>query len=141
MDSNIVILMFIAIVFVGGLMLAIIATTRKKGQKLDVEKYQARLLQIEALLEKRDSAAYQMAILNADKLLDQALREKGLKGTTMGERLKNANSYFNNVNAVWTAHKMRNQIAHDDNVSIGYDQARRAINTFRAGLRDLGAIR
>lgn len=138
--DNIVTLMFVGILFIGALMLAIIATTRKPVKKLNVEEYTKRMLQIEALLEKRDSTSNAMAILNADKLLDKALREKGIKGETMGERLKNAARLLSNVNSVWTAHKLRNQIAHQDGVAIGNDQARRAINTFKSGLRDLGAI-
>lgn len=139
--DNIVTLMLVGIIFIGALMLAIIATTRRPVKKLNIEDYTRRMLQIESLLEKRDSVSSSMAIMNADKLLDRALREKGMKGSTMGERLKNAERLLNNVNSVWTAHKLRNQIAHQDGIAIGSDQARRAINTFRGALKDLGAIR
>jgi hypothetical protein len=139
--DNILILMFIAILFVGALMLVIIATTRRPSKKLDVERYEERMKQIEALLERKDSSANHMAVINADKLLDSALKDKGVRGSNMGERLKNSSQSFTNLNSIWTAHKLRNRIAHEDNVTVSDEQARRALNTFRSGLRDLGALR
>lgn len=139
--DNVVVLMFIAILFVGALMLVIIATTRRPSKKLDVDHYEQRMKQIEALLDRKDLHANHMAVINADKLLDTALREKGVRGVNMGERLKNSSASFSNLNSVWTAHKLRNRIAHEDNVVVSDDQARRALNTFRSGLRDLGALR
>lgn len=139
--DNIVILMFIAILFVGGLMLVIIATTRRPSKKIDIEHYEQRMKQIEALLDKKDPHANHMAVINGDKLLDSALKDRGVRGNNMGERLKSASSMFSNLNSVWAAHKLRNRIAHEDNVTVSDDQARRAVNTFRSGLRDLGALR
>lgn len=138
--DNAVVLMFVAIFFVGLLMLIIIATTRRGGKKLNTEHYAQRMRQIEALLERKDPNANSMAILNADKLLDNALREKGVRGANMGERLKNSASSFSNLNSIWAAHKLRNRIAHEDGITVSDDQARRALNTFRSGLRDLGAL-
>lgn len=139
--DNMVVLMFVAILFVGALMLTIIATTRRPSKKLNVEHYEQRMKQIEALLDRKDPHANNMAIINADKLLDNALKEKGVRGNNMGERLKSSASLFSNLNSVWTAHKLRNRIAHEDGVVVGDDQARRALNTFKSGLRDLGALR
>lgn len=140
MDS-IVVLMFIAIVFVGLLMLVIVATTLRPAKKLDVEYFEQRLNQIEALLGRKEVSAYHMAIINADKLLDTALRQKGTRGNNMGERLKSAAGNFSDLNGIWTAHKLRNRIAHEDSVSVNEQQVKLAIKTFRQGLRDLGAVR
>jgi hypothetical protein len=79
-------------------------------------------------------------VLNADKLLDQALRERGVKGETMGERMKTARESWSNANGVWTAHKLRNQIAHESEVQVSYDDARRALANFKQALKDIGAI-
>jgi transposase len=56
----------------------------------------------------------------------------------MGERMKN--STWSNADAVWQAHKLRNRIAHESDVTVSYDDARRALAGFKLGLKDLGAI-
>jgi transposase len=58
----------------------------------------------------------------------------------MGERMKTIKDTWSNANNVWTAHKLRNQIAHETDVSVGYDDARRALSGFKQALKDLGAI-
>jgi len=128
------------ILVVGVLLIIVIALTKKGPAQLDVEKYRSRWLTIEQQLKRDEISSYHLCILNADKLLDQALREKGFKGETMGERMKNAREIWNNANAVWTAHKLRNQIAHETDVRVEYEEVRRALAAFKQGLKDLGAI-
>lgn len=125
------------VTIVGVILLAVVT----KGQKqLDKQKYRSKWLTIEASLQKNTPASYHMAVLNADKLLDYAMKEAGYKGTTMGDRMKNAKQVFSNRNAVWAAHKLRNQIAHEAEVQVHYDAARRALASFKQALKDVGAI-
>lgn len=137
--DNTPIFVFAAILIVAGLLLAMITLTKKSGH-LDVEKYRVKWLTIEQNLNKDEPASMLLAVLNADKLLDEALKERGLKGETMGERMKSAKITWSNANNVWSAHKLRNQIAHESDIVIGYDQARRALSGFKQALKDLGAI-
>lgn len=58
----------------------------------------------------------------------------------MGERMKSAQKYLENANHIWTAHKIRNQLAHDTDADISYDTAARSLVAFKQGLKDLGAI-
>ena len=139
MDGS-VIFFFAAILIVAGLLLAVITLTKKGVAQLDVDKYRVKWMAIEQQLQRDHEASYQMTILNADKLLDLALKERGIKGETMGERMKNAKDTWQNANAVWSAHKLRNQIAHEADVRIGYDDARRALAGFKQALKDVGAI-
>ena len=48
-----------------------------------------------------------LAVIDADKLLDEALKRKGYKGKTMGERLVAAQRALSNNDGVWYAHKLR----------------------------------
>ncbi len=77
------------------------------------------------------------AILEADKLLDEALKLKGFHGS-LGEKMKKANSIFSNRNGIWDAHKLRNRIAHELNVNISKQETETAIRQFKQALRDLG---
>lgn len=59
---------------------------------------------------------------------------------TMGERLKASSTRFTQLNSVWYAHKQRNQIAHEQDFNLEYNQAKHALASFRQALKDLGAI-
>lgn len=132
---------FAAIIIVGVLIFALVCVTSSKGKKhLDVSRYQVKYLEIENYLKKSEPSSYQLVILNADKLVGQALQELGIKGATMGERMKAASATFSDLNGFWEAHKLRNKIAHDTDASITYDQARYALVKFKKALKDLGAI-
>jgi transposase len=139
MDTSLI-FFFAAILIVAGILFAVIGLTKKGGRNLNVEKYRMRWLQIEQQLKKDQPSSYHLVVLNADKLLDQALRERGIRGSTMGERMKNLKDTWSNANSVWTAHKLRNQIAHETDVNVSYDDARRALAGFKQALKDIGAI-
>lgn len=131
---------FAAILLIGALLLATMTLTKKGGAKLDVDKYRSKWLAIENQLKRDETSSFHLCVLNADKLLDQALRERGIKGETMGERMKTIKDTWTNANAIWTAHKLRNQIAHESDVQVSYDDARRALASFKQALKDVGAI-
>lgn len=138
MDSSLIVL-FAAVIVVAVLLFALI-TFGKRGGRLDVEKYRVRWLAIEQSLQRDNEPSYHLAVLNADKLVDQALKDKGFKGQTMGDRLKDAKTALAHRNDVWEAHKLRNKIAHEPDVRVSYEQARHALNGFKHTLKDLGAI-
>lgn len=138
MNWTLIALVVAALVIAAILYLIIHFSPSPRG--LDKEKYQSRWLEIEHKLQPGNIDSHHMAILNADKLLDQALRETNSKGETMGERMKSRQGVWSNANAVWAAHKLRNQIAHDDNVQVNEETVRRALASFKKALKDLEAI-
>ena len=139
MDQSIIFL-FAAIIIVGGLLFAIIGMTKKGVGHLDVERYRVKWLAIEQNLKRDEISSYHLAVLYADKLVDQVLKEKNLKGETMGERMKSASNLLTKRNDFWTAHKLRNQIAHEPDVVVTYELAQQALASFKQALKDLGAI-
>jgi len=140
MDNTTVFAFLLGVLIVAILVVIVMVLTKKGPAPLDVEKYRTRWLSIENRLDRNDTAHLPMIVLEADKLLDQSLRERGVKGETMGERMKTAKDTWSNANAVWTAHKLRNQIAHEPGVVVNYDDARRALGAFKQALKDIGAI-
>lgn len=140
MSDGIVLLFLIVILVVGVVIFAIVMLTKKGGRTLNTEKFQSRWLAIENSLKAEQPASYELAILNADKLVDLALRERGTSGNTMGERMKSANSTWKNADHIWGAHKIRNRIAHEADVKVTYDIAARSLVAYKQALKDLGAI-
>jgi hypothetical protein len=117
-----------------------IAATKHRGTKFDQESYQSAFLKIENTLDQSNVLSYNTVIIEADKLLDRALLEMDIAGKTMGDRLKRSGDKFSQLNAVWYAHKLRNQIAHEHAFRAEFKQAKHALGTFRQALKDLGAI-
>lgn len=81
-----------------------------------------------------------LAIIDADKLLDEALRRRHFKGKTTGERLVAAQRLLTDNDAVWYAHKLRNRLVHEPNHTLKKSEAQNALTGFKQGLKDLGAL-
>ena len=89
MDRSVSVLFFFAAILVfAGILFALIAFTKKGPRQLDVEKYRSRWLSIERQLSRENIGSYSLTVLDADKLLDQAMKERGIAGETMGARLR-----------------------------------------------------
>ncbi len=141
MDQTTSIIFFFAAIFIaGGILFAIISFSRHTPRQLKKDYYRSQWLTIESQLKKEDIHSYTVCIINADKLLDQALKERAVSGETMGERMKAFQSQWTNAQHIWAAHKIRNRIAHEAGVSLDYMQVRRALSAFRQGLKDVGAL-
>jgi hypothetical protein len=80
------------------------------------------------------------AVSEADKLLDYVLRQSGVPGTTMADRLRAGDRRFSDINSIWRAHKLRNALAHEVGFDMVASQAREALQDFKRGLKDLGAL-
>jgi len=79
-------------------------------------------------------------ILEADKLLDFTLKKLGFTGT-LGEKLKRSGKVFSDLDGVWQAHRLRNQIAHELDFSPSAAQISRALGQFQRALYDLKALK
>lgn len=76
------------------------------------------------------------SIMDADKLLDYALFQYGMKGS-LGSKLKKSTSRFKDINAVWAAHKIRNNIAHQMNYKVTERVYKKAMMSFKQAFKDL----
>lgn len=85
---------------------------------------------------------WRRAILEADIMLFDVMREQGYPGTTVGEQLKNANPIqMTTLDLAWKAHKVRNDIAHGgESYALSERDARATIDYYRRVFEELGAI-
>lgn len=83
---------------------------------------------------------YTQAVIKADTLLEEALISAGIKGGTTGERLNNSAGFLKNINATWSAHKLRNQLVHESDASPTAMECQKAIRQYKKALKDLGAL-
>ena len=93
---------------------------------------------LQAMCGNKDT--WPLAIINADKLLDVALKKRRFTGKTMGERRVAAQRKFTNNDAVWFAHKLRNRLVHEQDVHLKEKDVKEALIGIRQALKDLGAM-
>ncbi len=130
MNQNLLVILFILALLIG--LLIMIAHFSKP--RLDKKYFQTHWQKIEA------EQNHTLALISADRLLDQALKSAHLKGETMGERLNRSAGIIKDVNSVWQAHKLRNKLVHEPDAKLSYSELRRALRQFKTALKDLGAL-
>lgn len=102
---------------------------------------QARWQEIITHIGSTREAEWKYAVIEADKLVDDALQAAGYSGETMGERLMNIeNGQIQTINGLWDAHKIRNRLVHDTNYFLRYAEAKRATQLYEETLKELGAL-
>ena len=124
-----------------GVSLALVYIFNKKATKskaLNKYFYQNHWSKIMNYLD--DEQKYGLAVIEADKLLDRAFKDKGFKGQTTGERLTSAGRFLSDKEKVWQAHKLRNNLVHEMNVKLNFNQTRQVLNIFKSALKDLGGL-
>ena len=138
--DGLLIALVVAALLIGGLLIVFIQLTSRGHKQLDREMYQKVWRAIQRGAKAGNSDSLQMAIVKADKLLDKAMRDCGVAGATMGDRLKARKGDWTDENGLWAAHKFRNQIAHETKVKLTAQSFRRAMTSFEQALKDLGAL-
>jgi hypothetical protein len=106
--------------------------------KLNQEYYQTKWAELLTRVKTNDGMA--LAVIDADKLVDDALKKRHYRGKTMGERLVAAQRTLSDNDTVWYAHKLRNRLVHEQNVRLRKRDVQKALAGFRQALRDLGAL-
>ncbi len=114
----------------------------KKPELFNKAKNLAKWLEIEKLLESDDRIHAEQAVMRADKFFDAQLKHGGAKGNTFADRLRDYEDHFNynTYQLIWQAHKLRNQITHDENHKPTISECKSALNKFRRGLENIGAL-
>jgi len=138
-----VIVTFLVVIIVFGLtVLYVISRFSRRfvvfKKSLNKEYFQTRWFEL--LMRVKTPEGMVLAVIDADKLLDEALKKKNFKGKTMGERLVSAQRSLTDNDAVWYAHKLRNRLVHEPDVKLKKNEAQNALAGFKKGLMDLGAL-
>lgn len=111
---------------------------KRKPKALNQAYYQERWQKLQGML--KDKETWPLAIIDADKLLDDALKRSKYKGKTMGERLVSAQRDISNNDATWYGHKLRNRVVHESDVKLKEREVKDALIGIRSALKDLGAL-
>lgn len=110
----------------------------KRPRKLNQPYYEEKWKALQKHLT--DQTTWPLAIIDADKLLDHALKARKYKGKTMGERLVAAQRQIQDNDDVWYGHKLRNRLVHEHDVRLKERDVKDALIGFKRALKDLGAL-
>jgi hypothetical protein len=113
--------------------------TKRRPSKLNQEEFSKRWHELQNLCS--DKTTWPLAIINADKLVDDALKKNRYKGKSMGERLVAAQHELSSNNTIWFGHKMRNKLVHEDYQLNSKKDVKEALLGFLQALKDLGAMK
>jgi len=98
---------------------------------------QSKLAAVRTHIDSENPNDWKLAIIEADIVLDQTLKDRGYAGNSLGERLRSITpNQLASIDDAWEAHKVRNKIAHEGadfvlTKRIAEDTIARYMNVFR----------
>src|SRR3990167_11221056 len=134
MNKWILIVLVIAVLLVGLFIIFLFARINKRRKQ--PLKFRENWLEIQRLCTNKDT--WTLAVINADKLLNEALKQKRIKGKTMGERMVAAQRQFSDNDSVWYAHNLAKKLLEDSSKALRQAQAKKSLVGVRQALIDLG---
>lgn len=89
-------------------------------------------------LAKGDISSRKDAVIKLDSLLGKSLSYAGVKGDSVGERLKNARDLFDRrvYDDIWKAHKLRNRLVHEQH-EPAKNETDKAVSVLTSAIRRL----
>ena len=81
-----------------------------------------------------------LAIITADKLLDEALKKQGMKGKSTGERLVTAQRELTDNDGVWFAHNLAKKLVEETALRLRQTDVKKSLLGFLQALKDLGVM-
>ncbi|MCX6713043.1 MAG: hypothetical protein NTY66_02445 [Candidatus Vogelbacteria bacterium] len=113
------------------LMSAISANMEKTGKK------NARWEEVERLISSDNESDLKLAVIEADKMLEDLLSTLGYAGESIGDRLMNVGKGdMESLDDAWEAHKYRNRIAHEVDFKISQHEAKQVIALYGRVFRE-----
>jgi hypothetical protein len=110
----------------------------KKPKRLKMERYIADWKALQAFC--RDKNTWYQALVDADKLLDKALKQRKYKGKRMGERLVAAQRAISNNDSIWAAHNLTKKASPTSPRGLTESKVKAALVAYRQALVDIGAL-
>ena len=125
------ILTIIGIILLAGIFF--LGFLKTKAQKRRQKLFQKKIQKFLEKIRKIPESHYNQKILEYDKVLDTCLYEKlGSRGKnlTTGGKMKKFGTQFHNETKIWSAHKLRNTIAHEIGFQVSTKKFLEAEKTF-----------
>jgi hypothetical protein len=117
------------------ILLVIFVAIKSKTKKKKLPDFAKKKIKKE--LKKIESLSPEEQVMQLDKLLDFLLSNLGKEGS-LGEKLKKSELLLDDINSVWSAHKLRNMIAHEVGFKLSKKDYKFAMRVFKKVFKDFG---
>lgn len=118
-----------------------VVVKKEEGSEADFKKFKENWQAVLYHLNSNNESDWKLAVIEADKLVDDLLVQKGYKGESLAERLSFVNKKeLKSLGLLWEAHKIRNRITHQSGFKLDYNQASKAISYYEEALKDLRGL-
>lgn len=92
-------------------------------------------------LVKSDEANLRLALIEADNLFDDLLKQMRIPGESMADRLRYVDSsQIPNIDEIWRAHKLRNVLVHNHEYTITRNEMEFGVKAYEKALKELDFI-
>ncbi len=92
-------------------------------------------------LASHQEANLKLAIIETDSIIDDLFKRMGYKGESLGERLKQIKpAQIPYIEDVWQAHKIRNNVVHNQDYKLTYGEAKKALDIYEKILKDFQVL-
>lgn len=107
----------------------------------DKKKTKERWEAIRKRLDSKNESEYKVAIIEADKMIDDLIAKLGYGGENMGERLDSIpEGQLDFLPEIREAHQIRNRIIHEDEFAIDRQTAEDILEKYANILRQFGVL-
>ncbi len=117
------------------LIVVILALLRKR---MSPAAYKEKWVELQRFCSSKET--WPLAIISADKLLDEALKKRRLKGKSMGERLVSGQRVFSDNDGIWFAHNLAKKLMEDSVLRLKQADVKKSLLGVRQALKDLGVM-
>jgi hypothetical protein len=132
------ILIIVGLIVVLPVLIVSVVLLRRRPRKINTDRFQEKWRDMQ--IQLADKSSWKQAVVDADKLLDEALKKKRFPGKTMGERLTKAQRILSDNENVWYGHKLRNKLETEPEMKLKEADVKQALLGIRQALKDLGAL-
>lgn len=123
---------------VAALFLFVIIFYGLRSRAMNKSYFQKRWLRLEEKCSNQKT--WHLAVIDADNLLNEALKKRHYRGKSTAERLVSAQRHLSSNHSVWFGHKLRNKIDEGSLKRLSKKDTRTALAGFHKALKDLGAL-
>jgi hypothetical protein len=113
----------------------------KRARPLRDPETESRWTALLAKADKNPPHSFVLAIIEADKIADDALKRLGFQGDHMADRLEKLNATsMKTLEGLWRVHRLRNELVHAPDFEVSETDAREVLGTYQKFLKELGVI-
>lgn len=81
---------------------------------------------------------YKLALMEAEELFNDVLKDKGFEGKNFEERVQNVEEIqLPNIEEILEAHRIRNSVAHDPNYKLSVEEANKVLGIYERGIKSI----